>query len=84
MVAVFASFAFTHVLETQQLGFALATAILVDATIIRVILVPAAMRLMGHWNWWFPRALERIVPRVRLAEGAEGSESDTGKPVMSR
>ncbi|HEY7350676.1 MAG TPA: MMPL family transporter, partial [Ktedonobacterales bacterium] len=84
MVAVFASFAFTHVLETQQLGFALATAILVDATIIRVILVPAAMRLMGHWNWWFPRALERIVPQVRLAEGAEVSESDTGEPVMSR
>lgn len=68
MVAVFASFAFTRVLETQQMGFALAVAILVDATIIRVVLVPAAMRLMGHWNWWFPRALDRIVPRLALGE----------------
>jgi putative drug exporter of the RND superfamily len=81
MVAVFASFAFTHVLETQEMGFALATAILVDATIIRVILAPAAMRLMGHWNWWFPRALERIVPHVRLAESVESGASE---PAMSR
>jgi RND superfamily putative drug exporter len=71
MVAVFASFAFTRVLETQEIGFALATAIFIDATLIRVILVPAAMRLMGHWNWWFPRTLDRVVPRINLAEGAD-------------
>ncbi|HEY7124170.1 MAG TPA: MMPL family transporter [Ktedonobacterales bacterium] len=75
MVAVFASFAFTRVLETQEIGFALATAIFIDATLIRVILVPAAMRLMGHWNWWFPRALDRVVPRINLAEGADVHEA---------
>lgn len=70
MVAVFAAFAFTRVVETQEIGFALAAAILVDATIIRVVLVPAAMRLIGHWNWWLPRALERVLPRIALGEGA--------------
>lgn len=74
MVAVFASFAFTRVLETQELGFALAAAIFIDATLIRVILVPAAMRLMGHWNWWFPRTLDRVVPRINLAEGTNTGE----------
>jgi RND superfamily putative drug exporter len=66
MVAVFAAFAFTTILEIKQLGFALAIAILVDATLIRVILVPAAMKLMGHWNWWFPRFLDRITPHLEL------------------
>jgi RND superfamily putative drug exporter len=86
MVAVFASFAFTRVLETQEIGFALAAAILIDATLIRVILVPAAMRLMGHWNWWFPRALDRVVPRIHLAEGTsvdEARASETKKVEVS-
>ena len=66
MVAVFAAFAFTTILEVKQLGFSLAVAILVDATLIRVILVPAAMKLMGHWNWWFPGFLDRITPHLEL------------------
>ena len=73
MVAVFLSFAFTTMLEMKEIGFALAVAVLVDATLIRVLLVPAAMRLMGHWNWWFPRWLDRLVPHVGLAEGADGT-----------
>lgn len=73
MVAVFLSFAFTSMLEIQETGFALAAAIFVDATIIRVLLVPAAMRLMGRWNWWFPHFLDRIVPHVDLSEGANNA-----------
>jgi len=57
MVVVFASFLIARMLEIKQLGFALAIAVLIDATFIRLLLVPAAMRLMGRWNWWIPRWL---------------------------
>lgn len=54
MVAVFGSFVTADVLELKQFGFALAVGIAIDATLIRLVLVPALMRLMGDWNWWFP------------------------------
>jgi putative drug exporter of the RND superfamily len=54
MIAVFGAFAFTGILPIQQLGFGLALAIALDATVIRLVVVPAAMRLMGRWNWWLP------------------------------
>lgn len=57
--SIFGAFAFTSVIDVQQIGFALAAAILVDATIVRALLVPATMKLMGRWNWWTPRWLER-------------------------
>ncbi|MEZ4520230.1 MAG: MMPL family transporter [Thermomicrobiales bacterium] len=68
MVAVFTAFAFTSLLEVQQIGFALAVAILVDASLIRILLVPATMRLMGHWNWWLPGWLDRRLPQIPLSE----------------
>ncbi|WP_431957899.1 MMPL family transporter [Nocardia lijiangensis] len=55
MVAVFASFVTAEVLELKQIGFALAIAITIDALVVRLILVPAFMRLFGRWNWWLPR-----------------------------
>jgi RND superfamily putative drug exporter len=61
-IAVFGAFIFTRVPEVQQLGFALATAIAIDATLVRIVLVPAAMRLMGRANWWTPRWLPRPRP----------------------
>jgi RND superfamily putative drug exporter len=54
MIAVFGAFALTGILPIQQLGFGLALAIALDATIIRLVVVPASMRLMGRWNWWMP------------------------------
>ncbi|GAB1646558.1 MMPL family transporter [Krasilnikovia sp. MM14-A1259] len=54
MIAVFGAFAFTGILPIQQLGLGLAIAIALDATVIRLVVVPAAMRLMGRWNWWLP------------------------------
>lgn len=56
MISVFVSFSFAGVLPMQQLGFGMAVAIALDATIVRLLLVPAAMALMGKWNWWFPKA----------------------------
>ncbi|KAA0023184.1 MMPL family transporter [Antrihabitans cavernicola] len=54
MVVVFGSFLTADVLELKQLGFALAVAIAIDAVVIRLLLVPSLLRLLGHWNWWFP------------------------------
>ncbi len=69
MVTVFFAFTFAWLTEVKELGFSLAAAVLIDASLIRIILVPAAMQLMGHWNWWFPEWLDRIVPRVDLGDG---------------
>ena len=52
MVVVFASFAFGDFLPVKMLGFALAAAVLIDATLVRVALGPALMRIAGRWNWW--------------------------------
>jgi RND superfamily putative drug exporter len=66
MVTVFGAFAFARMLPIKELGFGLAAAVLLDATLIRVILVPATMRLMGRWNWWLPGWLDRLLPKVSL------------------
>jgi len=59
MVAVFGSFVTANVLEIKQFGFALAVAIALDATLVRLVLVPALMRLLGSVNWWWPRSSRR-------------------------
>ncbi len=59
MVAVFGSFATANVLELKQFGVGLALAIAIDATLVRLVLVPALMRLMGARNWWLPRLSQR-------------------------
>jgi RND superfamily putative drug exporter len=64
MVAVFGSFLSANLLELKQIGFALAIAIALDASLVRLILVPATMRLLGRWNWWLPGPLERVLPDV--------------------
>jgi len=60
MVAVFSSFAMGRLVEIQQLGFGLGVAVLLDATLIRTILVPATMKVLGRANWWFPRFLQWV------------------------
>jgi RND superfamily putative drug exporter len=52
MIIVFGTFAFSRVLAAQMLGFGLAVAVLLDATLIRMVLVPAFMHIAGSWNWW--------------------------------
>jgi RND superfamily putative drug exporter len=64
MVAVFAVFAGTGVASVKEIGLGLAVAIALDATIVRLILVPATMELMGKWNWWLPKPLGRILPHA--------------------
>ncbi|MGQ0625832.1 MAG: MMPL family transporter [Sporichthyaceae bacterium] len=64
MIAIFGAFMLSPAPEIKQLGFGLAVAILIDATIIRALLVPAFMRIAGDWNWWCPRWLDRALPKV--------------------
>jgi len=65
MVAVFAIFATLSTLDIKQMGVGLAVAVLIDATIVRAVLLPAAMKLLGDWNWYLPRWLEWL-PRMSL------------------
>ena len=58
MVAVFAIFVSLRTLDIKQMGFGLAAAILIDATVVRAVLLPATMKLLGDWNWYLPRWLE--------------------------
>jgi RND superfamily putative drug exporter len=69
MVTVFGAFAFASLVPIKAMGFGLAVAVFLDATLIRIVLVPATMRLMGKWNWWLPAWLDRVLPNVSL-EGA--------------
>jgi RND superfamily putative drug exporter len=62
MVAVFAVFAGVGVPSVKEIGVGLAVAVAIDATIVRLVLVPATMEVMGDWNWWLPRPLDRVMP----------------------
>jgi RND superfamily putative drug exporter len=62
MVAVFFAFVVAGAPSLKELGTGLGVAILLDATVVRLLVVPAAMRLLGQWNWWMPRRLSRLLP----------------------
>lgn len=67
MVVVFSAFVLSPIIVMKEIGFGLALAIFLDATLIRIILVPAMMKLMGDWNWWLPSFLESALPELELA-----------------
>jgi uncharacterized membrane protein YdfJ with MMPL/SSD domain len=73
IIAVFSGFARGELIMFQQMGFGVAVALLIDATIVRSVLLPSAMSLLGHWNWYLPGWL-RWLPRVQV-EGARPSTS---------
>jgi len=65
IVAVVAgSFTLTSIVITKALGVGMAVAVLLDATVIRLLMVPAAMRLLGRWNWWLPAWLDKRLPQL--------------------
>jgi uncharacterized membrane protein YdfJ with MMPL/SSD domain len=78
IVAVFSGFAMGDLVMFQQMGFGIAVALLIDATIIRSVLLPAAMRLLGDWNWYLPRWLEWL-PRIQI----EAERRDEPVPLPS-
>jgi RND superfamily putative drug exporter len=60
MFAAFMGFVAGSILGLQQFGFGLATAILIDITLVRALLLPSAMKLFGRWNWWLPERVARV------------------------
>jgi RND superfamily putative drug exporter len=81
MVCVFASFVLVDNPTIKIFGLGLAAAIVVDATIVRCLLVPATMVLLGRWNWWLPRWLDRLLPHV-LGHRAHAPEPEA-RPVAT-
>ncbi|HEY7031055.1 MAG TPA: MMPL family transporter [Thermomicrobiales bacterium] len=67
MIIAFGGFLLADIVVIKSLGFGLALAVLIDATIVRALLVPATMRLMGRWNWWAPSSVRALVDRLGLA-----------------
>ena len=79
MVAVFAIFGTLRIIQMKQLGVGLRLAVLIDATVIRGVLLPAAMKLLGEWNWWMPRWLDwvpALTPEARTPRPARGGLAD--------
>jgi len=83
MIAVFLSFLASDQPVVKMMGLGLAVAVLVDATLVRLVLVPATMELLGKANWWFPKVLDRIVPHVNidapLSTAVEPPEASSGQ-----
>ncbi len=72
MISVFGGFVLGDDPSLKMMGLGLATAILVDATIVRIVLVPATMTLLGNANWWLPKWLDRLLPTIDIEGGAMG------------
>jgi RND superfamily putative drug exporter len=66
MVAVFAAFVPSPDLVLKVIGVGMAAAIFIDATVVRMLLVPAVMHLLGRRNWWMPRSFERALPELHV------------------
>ena len=69
MIAVFFTFALSGPLPPKEMGIILGVAVLLDAFLVRLVLVPVLLRLTGHWAWWMPAGLKKILPQVSFAHG---------------
>jgi len=67
MIVVFVAFGVTGPIPPTELGVTLAVAVLLDATVVRMMLVPSMMGLLGDHNWWLPRWLGKVLPDVRFS-----------------
>ncbi|MCW2132012.1 MMPL family transporter [Arthrobacter sp. VKM Ac-2550] len=79
MVSVFAGFIFSHLTMVRPIGFALALGVLLDAFVVRMTLIPAAMHLLGKSAWWMPKWLDKILPDVDV----EGAKLVSGGPAAA-
>ncbi|HKB52128.1 MAG TPA: MMPL family transporter [Solirubrobacterales bacterium] len=79
MTCVFSVFVLTGVPSIKELGLGCAVAIALDATLVRLILVPAAMKLLGEWNWWMPSWLDHLLPDFSFESGSGSGEPEPAK-----
>ena len=84
MVVVFSAFGLSSVIILKQIGLGLALAIFIDATLVRALVVPATMRLMGKWNWWAPAFLQGHEPAAAAAHlgGGDGAADAPVAPTV--
>ncbi len=82
MVFVFGSFVLSDLRALKLIGLGLAVAVAIDASVVRVILVPATMELLGSANWWLPKWLDKIVPHVLVEGPAEALPESIDEPVL--
>jgi uncharacterized membrane protein YdfJ with MMPL/SSD domain len=80
MVGVFAIFATLPLLDMKEMGIGLAAAVLIDATIVRAVLLPATMKLLGDWNWYLPKWLEWL-PTIEHHGEPQPASEPAAKPV---
>jgi putative drug exporter of the RND superfamily len=80
MVTVFAAFALADTITIKSIGVGMALAVALDATIVRVLLVPATMRLLGDWNWWAPGVLGRLAERLGFSHVEDEDDLVTSEP----
>jgi RND superfamily putative drug exporter len=78
MMAVFVVFAGAPIATVSQLGIGLTVAVLLDATVVRIVLLPALMLLLGDRVWWLPKWMDRVLPRLNV----EGEESEGPTAVV--
>jgi RND superfamily putative drug exporter len=91
MVTVFAAFALADTVTIKSIGVGMALAVALDATVVRVLLVPATMRLLGRWNWWAPGPLGRLAERFGFNHvedeedlaAVSGDGKDSSKPAAA-
>jgi RND superfamily putative drug exporter len=81
MIVVFGSFVLEADRSSKLFGFALALAVLLDATLVRMLLVPATMELLGDRNWWIPRWLDRLLPRLAVESPGDRAPVPAGAPT---
>ena len=92
MVIVFGCFAAARIGDIEEIGLGLTVAVLIDATVVRCLLVPATMTLLGRWNWWAPASLQRLHARIGLhehplpdtAQTTDRLAAPTAQPVTSQ
>ena len=88
MVAVFGAFVLSDQVFLKLIGLGMAAAIFLDATVVRMVLVPASMQLLGERNWWLPRWLDRVLPAMTLeattpAPPTTDTDDRTTEPVAA-
>ncbi len=83
MISVFASFILDVDVTTKMFGIGLSVAVFLDVTLVRMVLVPAAMSLLGHRAWWLPAWLERRLPTIDIDGGTHDGEEPGSEPVIA-
>ena len=83
MMAVFLSFVANPSPFVKMMGLGLATAVALDATVVRMVLVPATMALMGRANWWLPGWLDRVLPPLSIEDGGRPGPAEESVPVLA-